>query len=79
MISWAKRARVRQTDTCELRRYQAKQLPYAVVQVRSHYGQPGRWLAIKQLQNGNQAILGRHRTRQTAERCCQADMQTDQQ
>ena len=43
---WAKRARVRQTDTCELRRYTAKGSPYAVVCQRpsdfSHSGNGGR-------------------------------------
>lgn len=75
MITWARRAAVKTTATGQLRRYRAQQVPYAVVQVRSLYGLPTVWLAIKQLDCGTgEYVLGRHRTRHAAEQRCRDDL-----
>ena len=68
MITWAKRAAIRRTATGRLRRYRALGQPYAVVELQSQLGLPRRWLAIQRLPNGNELIIGRHRTRRAAER-----------
>lgn len=74
VIEFQKRAVVRQTATATLKRYNARHVPYAVVYVRSLYGLPNYWLAVKRLPNGNEEPLSRHRERGPAERRCSDDL-----
>jgi hypothetical protein len=67
MITFSKKAKVKQTDVSTLRRFESPD-GYAVIERKS--GLPGpRWLAVVQTGNG-EYVLSRHPTRESAERAC---------
>jgi len=71
-LEFAKRAKVRETDTSRLRRWSSSCGEYAVVESKSRLGLATRHLAIHVLVDGGEEIIGRHPTRRAAERRCQS-------
>lgn len=62
----AKRARVRTTDTSTVRTWIARDLPYAIAELRSLFGLRRYYIAIRRHPNGNESIVSRHRKRSAA-------------
>lgn len=63
-IEFAKRAKVRKTEISTQRRYDAKDGPWAVIEVRGVYGRY--WLAVRRVPGG-EYVVSRHRKRKPAE------------
>ena len=62
----SKRAAVRRSDTATIREWLARDVPGSIAEVRSHYGRRRYFLAVRRLDNGNQAVISRHRLRSAA-------------
>ncbi len=68
-MDWAKRAQVTRLSYAELKRWKAKDAPYAVVLVHKTLDGTSRWLAIHN-PGGREEIISRHRIRRRAEESC---------
>lgn len=66
-LEFAKRARIRQTETSRQRAYTSLDGRYRVIEVKSVTG--CYWLAVRRLEAGEYPI-SRHKTRLAAERAC---------
>ena len=56
------------TEVAAIRCWRVKHAPYELVEIRSLYGLPRRYLVIERLPNGNERVVSQHRRRQAAER-----------
>lgn len=69
MIEFTKRTTIRRTEVANLRRWQSCCGRFAVIEIKSLLGLTRRYLAIERRTAG-EAIIGRHRTKNGAERRC---------
>lgn len=63
-----RRARRYENEVATFRRWKATTAALELVEVRSKFGLPTRYLIIARLPCGNERILSRHRQRRAAER-----------
>lgn len=61
-----RRCKTRTTPVAKIRSWRSKAGPYALEEIKSTLGLPCRFLVVRTLPNGNQAILSRHYRRGAA-------------
>lgn len=68
VLAWPKRAKRYETEVAHFRRWTAG--GFSVIEIRSKFGLPSRYLATRRTEAGGEIILSRHRSRRRAIDAC---------
>lgn len=67
-MNLTKRAKRTESSAASFRRWRDVESDLHLVEVKSKLGLPSRWLVVRQLNNGNEMVVSRHRKRSGAMR-----------